>query len=122
MKATPGDAAVIALAAALVGGLFAAFWGPPAPAAWAEVRSGDVIVGRYALDRARTVEVAGRLGASRLALEPGRARFVTGPCRNQVCVHSGWLRHDGEAAACLPNGVSVALSGGAMASLDAISY
>lgn len=122
MKPTPADAALIALAAALVGGLFAAFWGPQAPAAWAEVRSGGAVVGRYALDRARTVDVTGRLGASRLALEPGRARFVTGPCRNQVCVHRGWLRHDGDAAACLPNGVSVALSGGAAASLDAVSY
>lgn len=122
MKPTAGDAAVIALAAALVGALFAAQWRPAAPAAVAEIRSGSTLVGRYALDRARTITVAGRLGVSRLALEPGRARFVAGPCRHQVCVHAGWLRHDGDATACLPNGVSLALAGGAAGRFDAIAY
>jgi len=122
VKPTPADAAVIALAAVLVGGLFAAFWGPRMPAAFAEVRSGDAVVGRYALDRPRTLDIPGRLGLSRLALEPGRARFVTGPCRNALCVHRGWLRHDGDTAACLPNGVSLALAGGAAARFDAVSY
>lgn len=122
MTPTPGDAVLIALGAALVGALFAAHWRPAAPAAVAEVRSGDALVVRYALDRARTVDVQGRLGPARLALEPGRARFVAGPCRNQLCVRGGWLRHDGEAAACLPNGVTLALSGGAASGFDAVSY
>lgn len=122
MRPTAGDAIVLVLASALVGALFAAFWRPAAPAAVAEIRSGDRVVGRYALDQPRALQVAGALGTSRLVLEPGRARFVDGPCRNRVCVHFGWLRRDGDVAACLPNGVTLALLGGEAGGFDALSY
>lgn len=122
MRPTAGDAAVLALGAALVGALFAAYWQPPAPAALAEVRAGGTLVGRYALDRERELQVDGRLGRSRVALGEGRARFVEAPCRNQVCVHRGWLRHDGDVAACLPNGLTLTLLGGGASRFDALSY
>lgn len=118
---TRGDVLAIALAAALVGALYAHFWQPAVAATHVELRVGGDSVGRYALNQAREISVDGRLGASVLKIEDGRVRFVRSPCRNQVCVHNGWLHRGGDAAACLPNRVSLGLIGGD-AALDGIAH
>ncbi|MES0874024.1 NusG domain II-containing protein [Sinimarinibacterium thermocellulolyticum] len=116
-----GDVLAIALASALVGALYAHFWQPAVAATHVELRVGGVDAGRYALNEAREIRVDGRLGPSVLKIEDGRVRFLRSPCRNQVCVHSGWLQRGGDAAACLPNRVSISLVGGDVP-LDGIAY
>ncbi|QHS09504.1 NusG domain II-containing protein [Sinimarinibacterium sp. NLF-5-8] len=119
---THGDIAVVLMAAALIGALFAHLWQPRSPASFVEVRVGSQAPQRYALDRAQTLTVGGKQGAITLAIEPGRARFVHAPCRNQICVHSGWLSHSGDSAACLPGRVSLSLVGDARQALDAVTF
>jgi hypothetical protein len=119
---TRGDLLAIAAAAALIGILFARYWQAPVAATQFEVRVASETFGRYALDIDREILVEGRTGASVLKVENGRVRFIRSPCRNQVCVHGGWLSHSGDAAACLPNRVSISLSGDAGAGLDAVSF
>ncbi len=119
---TRGDVLAICVAAACVGALYARHWQPPVAATRFEVRVAGEPVGRYPLDQKRDLWVDGRLGRSLLRIDNGRVRFVASPCRNQVCVHSGWLSSSGDAAACLPNRVSVSLSGDAGAGLDAVSF
>ena len=101
-----GDWLVIALAAALIGGLFA-WQHAGGPAALARIRVGDRLYGEYPLARDRVVNVPGREGVSRIAIRDGAARFTASPCRRKICIRAGWLRAGGEAAACLPNGVSL---------------
>jgi hypothetical protein len=106
------DIVVIVLLAALVGWSAAAWWSPARGTATdVEIRSGRDLVGRYSLLEAQQLEVEGRAGISEIHIHGGRARFVAGPCRNKVCVHSGWLSQGGDAAACVPNGVSMRLTG-----------
>ncbi|MBI2382646.1 MAG: NusG domain II-containing protein [Gammaproteobacteria bacterium] len=119
---TVADRIVVVAASLLVGILFARYWGPAVPAAAVELRSGREVVARYPLDRDRRVDVQGRLGVSVLDIRDGRVRFIASPCRNKVCIHAGWLRHSGEAAACLPNRVSVSLIGGVEAEFDAVAF
>ncbi|HEY1076651.1 MAG TPA: NusG domain II-containing protein [Fontimonas sp.] len=119
---TRGDLLAIAGAAVLVGALFARYWQPPVAATQFEIRVGGEPQARYALDVDREIRVDGRAGVSVLKVENGRVRFVSSPCRNKVCVHGGWLSHSGDAAACLPNRVSIALSGTGGDGLDAISF
>jgi hypothetical protein len=118
---TRADLFVITLCAALVGAAFARSWASPS-AGWVEVRAGDTLVGRYALDEDRDVTVHGRLGDSHLRIEGGRVRFIDSPCPNKVCVHAGWLEHGGDVAACIPNGVSIRLGGVRDDAIDAISH
>ena len=73
------------------------------------------------LGRDGEVEVQGRMGPSRLLVQDGRVRFTASPCRNKQCIHSGWLAHEGDFAACLPNGVAVEVLG-PEGGLDAINY
>ncbi|HUS24965.1 MAG TPA: NusG domain II-containing protein [Candidatus Binatia bacterium] len=117
---TRADAVVIALAAALVAGLGVHFW-TPQNAAVVEIRSGSALVGRYALAQDRRVAVTGSEGTSQIEIRDGAVRFAASPCRNAVCIHSGWLHRAGEVAACVPNRVSVALVGVATA-FDALAY
>lgn len=110
---TLADKLVIAAACLLLGALYARFWGPAEPAAVLEIRAADGSLQRVDLDQAGELRVAGRYGESLIQIDHGRARFLSSPCHGKLCVHYGWLRHSGEAAACLPNGVLITLTGGA---------
>jgi len=56
-----------------------------------------------------THSINGRLGESQLQISGGKVRFKDSPCNQHVCMRAGWLKESGEAAACLPNGISVVL-------------
>lgn len=105
-----GDALVILLAAALIGGLFA-WQAAGGPAALARVRVGDRLYGEYPLAQPREIRVPGREGISVIAIRDGAARFTASPCARKICIRAGWLRDGGETAACLPNGVSLEIAG-----------
>lgn len=113
---------MIALVCALLGGLYARFWTAPQTAAAFEVRYGTGVVGRYALNENRHLRIKGQQGISELEVKDGRVRFVQSPCRNKICVHSGWLAHAGDATACLPNRVSITLLGEYGPEFDAVSF
>lgn len=115
------DSLVLLLLLLLVAAVYARYWQSPQPALWAEVRNSAGDVARYSLWEPRQLVIAGRSGDSVLQIKAGRIRFISSPCRNQICVHSGWHSHNGEAAACIPNGVSISLGGGSEA-IDALVY
>ena len=51
------------------------------------------------------------VGAVRFAVQDGAICFAHSDCPGQECVHAGWLSRPGSSMACLPNRVSVTLSG-----------
>jgi len=108
---TRADVLVVILAAALLAVLYAHFWSAPTLAAQVRVQEGNQPPRIYALDQDRVIRVRGPLGDSVLRIRHGRVRFVSSPCRGKICVHAGWLSHAGEAAACVPNRVSVQVLG-----------
>jgi len=100
----------------LLGTLFAAFlaitlWQGGA-ADKAVIRSGGTIFREAPLSRDQIIEVPGPLGLSRIAIHNRQARIAADPSPRQYCVRQGWLKQAGEIAVCLPNQVSVELSGG----------
>jgi hypothetical protein len=83
-------------------------------------RSGSWV---YPLDRTEQVEIPGPLGVTVVELSGGGARVLSSPCTNKTCIASGTIRRRGQWAACLPNGVSLAIEGGrADGNLDAASF
>jgi len=50
----------------------------------------------------------------------GRARVAASPCRDQLCVHAGWLEKPGDIAVCLPQRVIVELRGAK--EVDGVAY
>jgi hypothetical protein len=81
------------------------------PASQLEIRQADKIIGTYDLNQIRALHIHGPLGDSLINIENGKVRFKQSPCSNQYCVHQGWLSHQGQVAICLPNQISLQLTG-----------
>ncbi len=116
----PGDWLAIAGGAAVVGFTLPLLW-QGGFAERAIIRQDVRIFAEVDLGSRREVMVPGPLGATRVAIEPGRARVVADPGPRQYCVRQGWLAHPGEIAICAPNHVSVQIAGRTRA-YDSLSY
>ncbi len=119
---TRADWLVIVASLALLPWLYATFWSSDDTAA---DKVHIIVDGKelppISLHQDRKLTIRGSIGTSTLQIEQGRIRFVHSPCQGQQCVHSGWLSHNGEFAACLPNRIALQLSGGA-ARFDTFIY
>ena len=87
----------------------------------AVIRSGGKVFRVVPLSHNQQIEVPGPLGISLIAIHDRRARIVSDPSPRQYCVRQGWLKSSGEIALCLPNQVSVELTGGDKR-YDSLSY
>lgn len=116
----PGDWLVLLAGMFITAWLFAALWQGYA-ADKAVVRSGGKIVAELSLAENRSYLARGPLGTSRIEIHNRRARVAEDPSPRQYCVKQGWLSQAGEAALCLPNQVSLELTG-AKKLYDSLNY
>ena len=105
-----GELLTLLMGAATTLWLFATLWQTDR-ADKAIVRSGGKIVAEFPLTENRIFQVQGPLGASLIAIHDRRARVAQDPSPRQYCVKQGWLARQGEMAVCLPNQVSLELTG-----------
>lgn len=97
--------------------------------AWQNRQAGDSIVvwsehhgsKTYDLEQDASISIKGRLGMSRIEISNGKARFIHSPCKGKLCIQHGWVQHQGDFVACLPNRVSVEVSSGKQR-FDAINF
>ncbi|MSR84192.1 MAG: NusG domain II-containing protein [Candidatus Latescibacteria bacterium] len=75
---------------------------------------------RCPLNRDQVLYLDGPLGRSRVEIAGQGARIATSPCPEQRCVLQGWIRRQGEVAACLPNHLVLRIEGGSE-TVDALS-
>jgi len=106
----PGDWLTLLAGALLTAFLVFTLWQGGA-ADKAVIRSGGKIFREAPLSRDQIIEVPGPLGISRIAIHNRQARIAADPSPRQYCVRQGWLKQAGEISICLPNQVSVELSG-----------
>jgi hypothetical protein len=85
------------------------------------IRSGGKIFRELPLSQDLELEVPGPLGYSKIAIHNHQARIASDPSPRQYCVRQGWLKQAGEVAICLPNQVSLELSGNNKR-YDSLSY
>ena len=105
------DYIVILFALVLLPWLYITFWGNNSYGEQVVIRSAGEPPHYYQLYENRRITIEGALGKSVIEIKDGQVRFIEAPCQNKLCILSGWLRHDGETAACLPNGVTVNVVG-----------
>jgi hypothetical protein len=115
-----GDVLVILFSLVFVGYLFTILWHSE-QATKLQIRLGDKIYATYSLAQNRSIDIQGPIGITRILIANGKVRFAHSPCPNQYCVHQGWLSHQGQAAICLPNQVSLELLGGEKP-FDSLNY
>ncbi len=115
-----GDCLVIIFSLILLAFLFQTLWVYD-PASQLKIRQADHVIGTYDLNQARELHIHGPLGDSHISIDNGKVRFKQSPCRNQYCVHQGWLSRQGQVAICLPNQISLQLTG-AKKIYDSLNY
>ncbi len=118
---TRADSLLLLLLCLLIGALFRQLWVSGGQAHELHLHAQDGTQ-NWPLEPARRIEVEGPLGHSVIEIRDGAARFLSSPCRQQICVRSGWHRHAGAVAACVPNRISFKLSGGGDSDYDGLSY
>jgi hypothetical protein len=87
----------------------------------AVIRSGGKIFRELPLTQDLELEVPGPLGISRISIHNRQARITSDPSPRQYCVRQGWLKQAGETAICLPNQISLELSGSGK-NYDSLGY
>ena len=105
-----GDYLTLLLGSICVVMLTAKLWGGDV-ANKAIIRSGGKIFREVPLSRDQQIEVPGPLGISVINIQQRKARISSDPSPRQYCVRQGWLQLSGEIALCLPNQVSLELTG-----------
>jgi len=85
------------------------------------IRSGGKIFREVPLSRDQQIEVPGPLGISIINIQQRKARISSDPSPRQYCVRQGWLQLAGEIALCLPNQVSLELTG-SQKQYDSLNY
>ena len=118
---TRADWIAILFAAAILPVVYLYGWSADTPARLARVTDAQHHTNTIRLDHDQILHVHGKLGDSVLQIQAGRIRFIQSPCTTKFCIHSGWLKHNGDVMACLPNGVYVEVSGGE-SKFDSISF
>jgi len=108
---TRADIMVLVTAIVLLPFLYIHLWAADSPGQQVRIISGSNKPIVMSLAQAKTITVHGMLGDSIIEIKQGKARFKYSPCRNKVCIHSGWLHTGGEFTACLPNRVSLQVIG-----------
>jgi len=115
-----GDWIVLALGLIAVMALSVHYWMSPSGQRLIIKRGGDVFLSA-SLMHEFSVNVPGPLGMTQVEVVNQRARVRSDPSPRQLCVHQGWISHEGEAAICLPNQVSVEIVG-QMRRYDSLNY
>jgi hypothetical protein len=86
-----------------------------------EVYSDNQLVGRYPLNRDRTISAKGTVGITNIEIKNGHARIKESSCRNKTCMRMGELGSSGGFLLCLPNGILVKVGVERSDNLDAVS-
>ena len=113
LKIRKADVLLIGAAAIVAAGTLLATQSAPANGTRAVVTVSGSEPVVYALAEDRTVTVTGK-GGRRVTVEilGGKARVKESECPDLLCVRTGWLSQSGQAAVCVPAGVSVHIEGG----------
>ena len=120
MRITTGDKILIISLFILNGWLFM-YWE-------IDFSKGDLVVievnqneaARLVLTTDQKKEVKGPLGITEVEIKKGQVRIVKSPCKNKVCIKSGYIRYADRLVACIPNRVVVRIVGSMHRGVDAV--
>ena len=120
MRITIGDKILIATLFILNGWLFMNWGIGFSEGDWVVVKVNQKEVARLPLATDQTTYVKGPLGLTEVEVKKGQARIVRSPCKNKVCIKSGYIRYADRLAVCIPNRVVVRIVGQNHRGVDAV--
>jgi hypothetical protein len=120
MHITTGDKFLVATLLILNGWFFANWGAGFSKGDWVVVTVNQKETTRLPLDQDQKTHVKGPLGLTEIEVKSGRARIIRSPCKNKVCIKSGYIRYADRLAACIPNRVVVRIVGKNHRGVDAV--
>jgi len=120
MKITIGDKFLIAALLILNGWLFASWGVGFSKGDWVVVTVNQKETIRLPLDQDQKTHVKGPIGLTEIEVKNGHARIIRSPCKNKVCIKSGYIRYADRLAACIPNRVVIRIVGKSNRGVDAV--
>ena len=120
MRITTADKILIAALLILNGWLFANWGTGFSKGDWVVVTVNQNEIIRLPLNQDQITHVKGPLGLTEIEVKKGRARIARSPCKNKVCIKSGYIRYTDRLAACIPNRVVVRIVGKSHRGVDAV--
>ena len=120
MRITTADKILISALLILNGWLFANWGTGFSQGDWVVVTVNQKETIRLSLNQDQTTQVKGPLGLTEIEVKKGRARIIRSPCKNKVCIKSGYIRYADRLAACIPNRVVVRIVGKSHRGVDAV--
>ena len=120
MNITIGDKFLIAALLILNGWLFASWGVGFSKGDWVVVTVNQKETIRLPLDQDQKTHVKGPIGLTEIEVKNGQARIIRSPCKNKVCIKSGYIRYADRLAACIPNRVVIRIVGKSHRGVDAV--
>ena len=120
MRITTADKILVAALLILNGWLFANWGTGFNKGDWVVVTVNEKETIRLSLNADQTTHVKGPLGLTEVEIKKGQARIVRSPCKNKVCIKSGYIRYADRVTACIPNRVVVRIVGKNHRGVDAV--
>ncbi|MBT4128999.1 MAG: NusG domain II-containing protein [Nitrospina sp.] len=120
MNITIGDKFLIAALLILNGWLFASWGVGFSKGDWVVVTVNQKETIRLPLDQDQKTQVKGPIGLTEIEVKNGHARIIRSPCKNKVCIKSGYIRYADRLAACIPNRVVIRIVGKSHRGVDAV--
>ncbi len=78
--------------------------------------------GKYPLAVNKTITIDGENGSRNVVeISSGEVFMKSASCPNQICVRTGKISKEGQSIVCLPNKVTVTISGGESGDIDSMS-
>jgi len=120
MRITIGDKILVATLFIFNGWLFMNWGIGFSEGDWVVVKVNQKEVARLSLETDQITHVKGPLGLTEVEVKKGQARIVRSPCKNKVCIKSGYIRYADRLAVCIPNRVVVRIVGESHRGVDAV--
>ncbi|MBT7272490.1 MAG: NusG domain II-containing protein [Nitrospina sp.] len=120
MNITIGDKFLIAALLILNGWLFASWGVGFSKGDWVVVTVNQKETIRLPLDQDQKTHVKGPIGLTEIEVKNGHARIIRSPCKNKVCIKSGYIRYADRLATCIPNRVVIRIVGKSHRGVDAV--
>jgi hypothetical protein len=87
------------------------------------VRRDNTLLARYPLSGDLSFQVQGAEGPLSICISNKRVAVIQATCKNQVCVHTGYIEHPHQQIICVPNHIIVEIvSPPAAGTIDAINH
>lgn len=106
-----GDWLILLASGSVVVTLMLHYWWQTAPGERLLIHQNGTVFLNAPLTQNRIIDVPGPLGITRIELKNRQARVLSDPGPRQLCVRQGWITHAGDVAICLPNRISLEITG-----------